>query len=165
MPDYLGLVLQLTGLRPSQYGNYNFNSMCKFGDTYLGANESGIFEIDSTEFDNTADGTGDDIESFFELLTTDFGIANPKRIRSLYFGYEADGNLLITVYDDDNNERHYILEPNHIPNKQSSAKVSIGRDGKGRYYTFRIDNISGADFSIDNIEVVPVILNRKPSGA
>jgi hypothetical protein len=140
--------------------------MCKFGDKYLGANESGIFELNTGEFDNAdSDGNGDDIEAVFELLTTDFGIENPKRVRKLYFGYEADGNLLVTVYDDDNNERHYILEPSHIPNKQSSSRLPVGRDGKGRYYTFRIDNISGADFSIDSIKVLPVILPKKPSGA
>jgi hypothetical protein len=134
--------------------------MCKFGDKYLGANGNGIFELNSGEFDD-----GDLIEAIFELLTTDLGSTHQKRIRSMYFGYEADGDLLIIVYDDDSNQRNYILSPNHADNEQASAKVSIGRDGKGRYWTFRIENISGADFSIDSIELVPIILNRKQSGA
>ena len=160
MPNYLGLCLQLTGFRPSQYSNYNFNSMCKFGDKYLGANENGIFELNSGELDVAAL-----IESIIELLTTDLGVSNQKRIRSVYVGYEADGDLLLVVYDDDSNQREFILDPNHTDNEQSSAKVPVGRDGKGRYWTFRIENIAGADFSIDNIELVPILLNCKPSGA
>ena len=158
MANYLGICLELSGFRPSQYASYNFNSMCKFGDKYLGANENGIFELDNGDLDGLAD-----VDAFFELATSDFGSANQKRIRSAYIGYEANGDLLLTVKDDEDNERTFNLEANHLDNMQHSAKVPIGRNGKGRYYTFRFDNIAGSDFSVDSIKIIPVILNRKPS--
>lgn len=160
MADYLGLCLQLERTALSQYGNYNFNSMCKFNGAYLGANENGIFTLDSGDLDDTAE-----IEAFFELVTSDWGIAHQKRIRSIYLGYEADGNLMLTVKDDDDNQREYLIEPNHFGNKQHSTKLFGDRNGKGRYWMARIDNVNGSDFSVDDIKILPVILNRTPSRA
>lgn len=158
MPEYLGLCLALERVAPTQYRNYNFNSMCKFGDVYLGAGESGIFTLDDGDLDDT-----DAIEAFFELVTSDWGIPTQKRIRSLYISYETNGDLILSVFDDDNNERNYMLEPLYASNKQYTQKVAIGRDGKGTYWMIRIENINGVDFSIDKIQAVPIILGKKPS--
>ncbi|MHC4310873.1 MAG: hypothetical protein ACYSW3_00195 [Planctomycetota bacterium] len=160
MPDYLGICMELTGMRLSQYRNYNFNSMCKFGDAYLGANDLGIFVLDSGQTD-----AGTAIEAFFEIVTSDFGAVNQKRFRSMYIGYEANGELVLTVKDDENNERAYTLEPIFADSSQHGQKVAIGRDGKGRYWMVRIDNVGGADFSVDRITAIPVLLGRKPPGA
>lgn len=160
MSAHLGLCLNLKGGQLSQWANYNFNSMAKVGDTYVGAGEDGLFTLNSSQDDD-----GTPIEAFFELPDSDWGIASQKRIRSMYVGYEANGNLLLTVKDDNGNERNYTLAPNHAANQQHSAKVPGARDGKGRYWMIRIDNVNGADFSIDDIRVIPIILNRKPSGA
>lgn len=159
MPEYLGLCLGLEKVAPTQYRSYNFNSMCKFGDIHLGANGSGIFILDSGDLDAT-----DDIEAFFELVTSDWGIPNPKRIRSLYVSYETNGNLMLTLKDDDGNQRNYMLDPIHLANKQHTAKVTIGRDGRGAYWMVRIDNVNGSDFSVDRIQAVPIVLGKKPSG-
>ena len=42
MPEYLGLCLALERVAPTQYRNYNFNSMVKFGEVYLGANAESV---------------------------------------------------------------------------------------------------------------------------
>ena len=160
MADYLGLCLNLKGGQLSQWANYNFNSMTKIGGQYIGANELGLFQLNTGN-----DDAGNAIEAFFELVTSDWGIPGQKRIRSWYVGYEADGDLLLTVKDDDGNERMWTLEPIHSDNQQHGVKGWGARDGKGRYWMIRIDNVNGADFSIDNIMVLPIILNGKPSGA
>lgn len=159
MPEYLGLCLAFERVAPTQYRGYNFNSFCKFNGAYLGSNENGIFTLDSGDLDDTAE-----IEAFFELVTSDWGIPNQKRIRSMYLSYETNSDLQLTIYDDEGNQRTYLLEPIHLSNKQHTQKVSIGRDGKGTYWMVRIDNINGSDFSVDRIQVVPVILGKKPSG-
>ena len=157
MTDYLGLCLALERTAPTQYRNYNFNSMAKVGDVYLGANENGIFILDSGDSD-----AGDEIEAFFELPTSDWGIINAKRIRRLYVSYESNGDLLLSVKDDEDNLRYYLLEPVHLPNKQHTARVAIGRDGKGVHWMIRIENTSGSDFSVDRINIIPVVLGKKP---
>jgi hypothetical protein len=160
MADYLGLCLQLERMAISQYANFNFNSMAIFNGQCLGANEAGIFQLDSGDRDNTSE-----IPAFFELMTSDWGIENQKRIRSIYVGYETNGRLFFKVKDDDANETEYILEPNHLDHAQHGAKLPGSRRGKGRYWFIRVDNMNGADFSVDNIKVLPVVLGRKPSKA
>lgn len=157
MAEQLGLALAFRKIAPSQYANYNFNSMCKFGDVYLGANKGGIFILDSGDSDNNKE-----IDAAIELFTTDFGIPNQKRIRSFFVGYETDGDITFTVKDDDANERAKTLTGSVAGNKQVSGKVNPGRDGKGRYWMTRIDNVDGSDFSIDTITAVLIVLPKKP---
>ena len=149
------LNVNLSNLSITQWCDYDFNSFCKIGDSYFGASESGIFELTGD------DDNGTDIDAFFELILSDFGISNMKRIRSIYVGGEANGGLTLTLKDDENNSRTYILNLTS-GNKQSGAKVNVGRDGLGRYWQTRIDNIGGAYFAIDAIEVLAIILGRKP---
>ena len=48
------LCLQLESLALSQFGNYNFNSMCRFGQHHLAANSSGIFKLWKNDKDDTS---------------------------------------------------------------------------------------------------------------
>jgi hypothetical protein len=134
--------------------------MARIGNHYVGANQDGIFRLHTGDYD-----AGAPIEAFFELATSDWGIPEQKRIRAMYFGYESDGNLMVTVKDDDGNERSFSLTANHTANLQHGAKINGARDGKGRYWQIRVDNVNGSDFSVDSIQVLPVILNRRPSAA
>ena len=155
MSDKLTLSINLSNMAVVQYCDYDFNSFCKIGDSYFGASESGIFELTGD------DDNGTNIDAFFELVLSGFGISNMKKIRSIYVGGEANGGLTLTLKDDENNSRTYVLNLTS-GNKQSSAKVNVGRDGLSRYWQTRIDNIGGAYFAIDAIEVLAIILGRKP---
>lgn len=160
MADTLGLCLELTKSRASQYEGYDFNSFCKFGEVFLGAADAGIMVLDSGHLDATAR-----IEAFFELPTSDFGSEAQKRLRSAYIGGEVNGELALTLKDDDGNERSFLVSPPHSGNQQHTMKVPLGRNGKGRYWMLKIENVNGADFSIDSISVHPILMNRKPSGS
>jgi len=155
MSDKLTLAVNLSNTAVTQYCDYNFNSFCEIAGKYYGSNESGIFELTGD------DDAGTNIDAFFDLILSDFGISNMKRIRSIYVGGEANGGLTLTIKDDEDNSRLYTLNLTS-GNKQSSGKVAVGRDGIGRYYQIRIDNIGGAYFAIDSIEVLAIILGRKP---
>ena len=155
-PDYLNLSMCLSNFAVSQYCRYNFNSLCG----KLAAGEDGIFTLDDAEND-----AGVTIDSVVELPLTDFGISHQKRLRSIYVGYETEGSLKLTVTNDEGNEREYTLSALKIGNLQHGGKVSVDRDEKGRYWKLKIENIGGCDFSLDMIEVIPVILGRKPSGS
>ena len=139
----------------TQYCEYNFNSFCKIGDKHYGATDDGIFELVG---DTDA---GEDIDAWFELPMSDFGISNVKRLRRIYLGYEATGDLIVKVKDNENNERQYPLD-NITLDKQIGGRITVERDQLGRYWGERIENVRGAYFAVDSIEVVPVILGRKP---
>ena len=158
-PEYLGLSMCLSNLAVSQYCRNKFDSMCKFGGKYLGAGRDGICILDNAETDG-----GIIIDSIIELPLTDFGLSHQKRLRSIYVGYETEGSLKLTVSNDDGNEREYTLTALKIGNIQHGGKVPVNRDGKGRYWKLKIENVDGCDFSLDMIEIIPIILGRKPSG-
>lgn len=155
MSDKLTLSVNLSNLSIVQWCDFDFNSFCEIAGKYYGSNESGIFLLDGD------DDAGTDIDAFAELPLSDFGISNMKRIRSVYVGGEANGGLTITIKDDENNSRLYTLNLTS-GNVQSSGKVAVDRAGIGRYWQIRIDNVGGAYFAIDSIEVLAIILGRKP---
>ena len=144
----------------TQYKGYNFNSMIKLGDTLLGSNENGVFSLEDADTDDDVQ-----IEAFFELILSDFGMSNQKRFRVAYVGYEADGDVILKVTCDEGTTYSYTLSPTAAQQLQKSGKVTISREQKGRYFTFRVENVVGSDFSIDSIDVMPVILEKKPQGS
>lgn len=155
--ERLGLCLALEILAPSQYSNYNFNSMCRFGSVLLGANEDGIFIIGRAD----KDGEGD-IDARFRTAMTDFSAINQKRMRKLHIGYETDGDLQIRIRADEGSVLIRELRPRHENERQHGQKVSIGRDMKGRYWDLEIRNVNGADFAVDEVTAVPIVLGPKP---
>jgi len=158
--DRLTLCIALETLAPSQYSNYNFNSMCRFGSRVLGANEDGIFIVGAAEKDGE-----EDINARFRTPLTDFNAINQKRLRRLYVGYQTDGKLEVSVRADEGTALVRELHPRHEDERQHSQKVSIGRDRKGRYWDVEISNVNGADFAVDEITVIPIVLGPKPEDA
>lgn len=148
--------LKINGL--TQYTNFDFNSMCRFNGQTLAASDGGLFVIDSGDDDD-----GTDIDAYFELPRSDFGSAYQKRIRSGYAGYESSGTLNIKLATDEGTAVTLPLSPTR--SGQHGGRFPGRRDTKGRYHTIRVENVDGCDFSIDRIDIIPVILNRKPSGS
>lgn len=147
----LVLATELTIKAPSQYLNYSFSSMVKFGNRYYGGNADGLFELESGDTDN-----GTYIDAHFKLFTTDFGSRNLKRMRAIFVRGLSDGQLLFTVEDDENNERTYPLE--NVKSTSTGQKVPVGRDGKGVYWSVKVANNEGSDFSINTLEALMLIL-------
>ena len=136
----------------TQYLNYDFNSMVKFGDSYLGCNENGIFELRGNNDD------GRSIDAWVKLLTTDFGVSNPKKCRAGYIGYETQGELDVKVQADEGPEYVAILP---VHNGQQGRKFPISRNIRGRYITFTVLNVNGCDFGIDSMDVCVIITPHK----
>lgn len=135
----------------TQYTNFDFNSMVNFKNRYLCASEDGLFEHTGSD-DNESD-----ISAYFEPLTMDFGLSNSKRVRSIYLGGEADGVLNILVNTE--NVSAVTLSVGSMTT-QAARKIACERSLYGRYWTFRIANVDGCDFSIDSISVLPIILGH-----
>ena len=156
LDDGLAISLGLTQIAPTQYGNFSFNSMCKFGDKVLGANSSGIFVLESGGRDN-----GTDISAFFKLGPTDFGVENEKRLRRIYVGGRLDGRLKLHMSVEDR-EEEVVRELLPVDNtlRLTHQDVSGGRDLRGRFHSLKVANVAGADFTITNILAVLIILGQ-----
>jgi hypothetical protein len=151
----ISVIMNLQNRAVTQYANFDFNSFCKIGDTLFAASDSGLFSLEG-DLDN-----GLPIDGEFELVTSDFGIANLKRLRSVYVGGRADGETVLTVKDDEGNAREYSISL-FKTDKQTGVKASIGRNGLGRYWSIGVKNVGGSYFSVDGVEIVPIVLGKKP---
>lgn len=154
------LMLGLGNTAPTQSLINNFNSFSKIGDVYLAANEDGIHSVNQ----QCSDANGINIDAYFKLKKTDFGIPNEKRLRSMYIGYETSGSILMTITADEYFSRSFILSPMSGLQMQHGIRVPLTRDLRGRYFEFYFENINGCDFSIDCIDLIAVILGRRPRG-
>jgi hypothetical protein len=75
-------------------------------------------------------------------------------LRYAYLGFNADGGVLVTVTDDSGaSEAKQIAS---VRPGQQSARVALSRSLGGRYWTLRVGNRNGADFSIDSIAVLTI---------
>jgi hypothetical protein len=142
----LTLMLNVERLAAGQYINYTFNSFAKFGKRYLGANSSGIFVLDEDDLDET-----DHINSWIKLPVTDFGFQGGKRIRFIEMSYETDASLKVTPIADEEAGNSIEFVPGSRSNKQEEQKVAVGRYLRGRDWSLVVENLDGADFSIDRI--------------
>jgi len=153
--DRLTMALSLSGTRASQYGNYNFRGMCKFGDTLIGGNEDGLFKLESGDRDDTTE-----IDAHFRTGPTDFNVENEKRLRRLYVSLRTDGEMKVSVSADGTSD---IL--NHIVSHDQGLnmvhqKVKGGRDIRGKFLDLKVENIAGADFTLNEIKAILIVLGK-----
>jgi len=150
--DRLCLSMNLRRLAVSQYGNFNFDGLVEMNGVPLAFSKDGIYVLEGDDDD------GQPIQALLEFMT-DMESERQKRLRSCYLGCEADGDLRLVLRNDEGNVREYVFT--HKP-MQHSARVAVGRSGRGRYWTFAIENIGGCYFCIDTVDAVVTVMRRKP---
>ena len=153
--ERFGISLNLKRLAPTQYRNFNFNSMCVFQGQPLATSVDGLYSLDDA---NDDDGT--DINSYVEFPTSDLGQLVAKRFRKMYIGYETSGSIVVTVKVDGDIEQSYTLSPDQVGQIQHRGILPMSRSQKGVYWIFKVENVDGADFSVDNIEGIPVVMTK-----
>lgn len=151
--DRLGTRLNLKRVALSQYGNFNFNSMAVMNGVPIGASSDGIFSLFDAETDN-----GTYIASIVETVLTNFGIISKKRPRRLYVSLEASGLLLIKMKADDGEYESYNFNPKKEGQMEHRTPLSVSSFQKGDYWMIRIENVDGADFSIDDLSALMIVL-------
>lgn len=127
-----------------------YNSMCKFGDKYLGATDAGLFEIGGYN-DN-----GTQIAARIDSGLFDIGVHQKKRFRFFYFGLETTGALVLSIYGDGVLAGEYIVENT---DGVQNIRVPISREVNARYWQWRIENKRGAFFSLYSVEALPIMRN------
>jgi hypothetical protein len=138
----------------TQYYGHDINSLSKFDGSYFASSETGLYKytgnVDLTSV----------ISAYFITATMDFGIDHDKRLRYVYLSLEATGNLELSVKTE---KVAAIIYPVVVDNTigQQDIRIPISRSLHGRFWTFKISNGSnGADFSIDEIKILPIMKNR-----
>jgi len=127
-----------------------YNSMCRFGDKFLGSTASGLFEIGGYN------DSGVQIAARLDSGMFDLGTDNKKRFRFFYFGLDVTGSLKLSIYGDGVLAGEYTVQGDGTG--MQTIKVPITRAVKSRYWQWRIENVDGAFFVLYSVQSLPVLL-------
>jgi hypothetical protein len=128
-----------------------YNSMCRFGNIFLGATDSGIENIT---------GYTDNLVSIPAMIRSgkfDLGSERMKRFRFFYFGLKSSGGLVLSVWCDDILAESYDVENTSSP-MTMEIRVPISRKIQGRYWEWKVENVNGSFFSLYSVKALPVFI-------
>lgn len=140
----------------SEYDNYPFNSMAGLGTTYLGATETGIYELEG------GDDAGVSISARFATGLMTLGTMMAKALPVVYLGYTSSGQLTIKVVTTDNGrkeEHWYRLRESKT--SADAARVKVGKGLSSMFWGLEVENIEGAAFDISTLQVHAVPVGRR----
>ena len=151
---YTGWVMNTKNFAVTEYQNFPFNSFCKIGSAYLGANSEGLYVLEG------ADDAGTNIDATFSLGITDFGSDKLKELDSIYLGFKLNGDMLLKTISEDGVERVYTVTGDTT--KLHTRRVHpLAKGLRAMYWQLEMSNVDGVDFELDTVEFMPVVLSRR----
>jgi hypothetical protein len=91
-----------------------------------------------------------------------------KGIDAAYLGYTAAGDLLLKVVKADSTtgarEAHVYRLYATGAGSMREGRVKVGKGLEAVYYDFQVENVDGAAFDVDVIEIIPVAAQRRVRG-
>ena len=153
---YRGIVMNLSNQAMSTYSGFNFNSLVRYGGSYYGINNQGIFRLGGDKDNLTRY-----IPSKMKIAPTNFGDGNLKYMRDLWITFRSDGHLQVTFAADEDESNTSVGQTQLVADSIREEKVKCGRGLKGRFFTIIIENMSGANFDIEQISLLVDSIKRR----
>lgn len=155
-PGRIAWVLNTETAAVSWYDNFDFQSIAQVDDDVFGVNSEGIFLLTGD------DDAGDTIDASIRSGFMDFGTAYTKRFENMYLGYVSTGALYarLRVKDSKHPASTYLLQQREADAPRTS-RFEPGKGLWGRYWQVEIGNVSGAPFTVYDMDVDLAISNRK----
>ncbi len=135
----------------SEYVNWNFNSFANIGRKYIGANASGIYELNGAR-DGIVNIVADVAGGYMQ-----FNGAKLSGLKGVYIGLNGQGEYFLKLNAGDG--RTYMYQFNSQPGLMST-KVNVGKGLRSRYLQWELIS-TGPDFDLDTIEFVPMVGFRR----
>lgn len=159
---YAATVVNMGTKQASEYQNYPFNSFARVGGRYYGMTTDGIRLLEGED-----DG-GEQINWRLRLARTSLGSLNQKRMRSVYLGYAADGDLRLKaiVLNAQTNEleAHAYRLLAQPASSAREARIKIGQGLMSVYWGFELESISAAAFELDLLALEPLVIDKIMKG-
>lgn len=157
---FIGYSVNTKNSAVSSYESYPFNSMTIVAGRPYGASADGIYRLDG----DTDDGA--QIDARLRMGVTNFGSLLGKRVVNAYIGYVSDGPLVLKVVTMDNGvkKENWYRAKARPQGVTAESRFDIAKGLRGVYWGFELVNVDGADFTLETLQLYPVILNRRYSG-
>ena len=142
--ERLCLAMGMANRAFTQYLEYDFNSFARLRDTFMAANEEGLYILGGDTDD------GEEINASFSLRDTDFGDFTKKRILRVHLGLEAGGDVMFGFAPDKGAFTYRV-----VTDAGSDRGPWVNFDGavRGRYFQFKLGNLDGSWFALDSAVV------------
>ncbi len=156
---YVAHVLNTTTRGFSTYDNYPFNGFCELGGKHYATGPGGLFRLDGSDADGAA------IISEVRSGLIRLGTNRMKRMPSVYLALKADGRIALKVVTTDErdgtlHEWWYERDGRPAPAIRND-RVKLGRGLRGALWQWALVNADGGDFSLDVVELFPMILEGR----
>lgn len=142
----------------TEYTAFDINSLTEFNGQLYGAGAAGLYLLEGD------DDAGEPIEA--TLRTGLLRLANGlhARIDSAYLGYRSDGTLKMKVVytGEDGIKRGQVYDLQELNARDNRAgRIKVGKGLKSVYWAFELSNTDGADFGLDMLEILPLVMARR----
>lgn len=127
-----------------------FNSMCRFGDVYLGATSAGLFRICGYSDD------GVEIPALLSTGVFDLGTERFKRIAYIYLGLESTGAMQVEVWCD--GVYKTTLDVPSVWASKREVYLKVPKGLRARYWQLKFNNVDGSFFVLYSVKLLPVVL-------
>lgn len=134
----------------TEYTNYVFNSFAQMGNKYLGATSGGLYEL------NGDDDQGTDIIADIKSGLMQLGGSRFTSFKSAYLGMRGEGSFVLKVETGDGKVYNYAV----VGKDMQTSRVHFGKGLRARYFSFELIS-TGQDFDLDNIEFIPLVVQRR----
>lgn len=141
---------------PSRYTDLPANSITTFaGKTYI-ANAGGVYALDA------GDDMGRPVNAHFTLPKYDFNRSEEKKVPTVYMSATTGAKFRLRVNVNKLSPLYYAFnEARAKAGAVRGMRATTGKGLQGRFWQFRFENINGADFETDSVELNPEILSRR----
>ena len=137
----------------SEYHNWQFNSFARLNGRYIAASKDGVFELAGDTDAGAAIPT--DVRGGFIQP----GGSRFTAIKCAYLGMNVTDHstgVRLKLITGDGSEFTYRVNPLNM----RTTRVNIGKGLRSRYYSWELLT-DGVDFSLDTIEFVPLVAQRR----
>lgn len=159
--EYVAWTINTESKHLSSYTQFPANSFAMFNGRALAASSDGLYALEG-DTDN-----GDPIAARVRFALTRMGTGLQKRMPEAFIGYTATGDLLVKVIvtdEQDGKQTHvYRLAPRRA-GAPVQGRSKFGRGLRSVYYAFELENVDGANFELDTVEVHPLVLESRTRG-
>lgn len=137
----------------SRYVWSAFNSFTEFEGRYYGAADDGLHELTG---DTDA---GVEIEAFILTGVGDHGVPQEKRVTRAYVGIRANGSMMLKTVSDEDDIAVYDLVS--TGGDLAAVRVKLSQGKESVYWQYALQNVDGADFELESVKVLPIVLSRR----
>lgn len=134
----------------TEYRNYDFNSFARVGNKYLGASESGLYELLGDDDDGT------DIVATIRSGFAQWAGAHLHGFKAAYLAVRGEGQFVLRLITGDGNTFNYTVSMDDM----RTTKMNMGKGLRARYFAFELVS-AGQDFDLESLEFVPLAAQRR----